>query len=297
MIRFPFTSLQQLNLDWIMEQLHKMLKFMPMDGVSGDVLQRNADGAVWQPIPALSISIHDMTQITEPVAANDELPIYDNSLQGNYKATVSDIMQQAPVQSVNGQSGNPVLTYSDVGAMPAGYTPPVTSVNSKTGAVVLTASDVGALPTGTFIPSDTTDLTNGAGYVTAAGAAAAAPVQSVNNKTGAVVLSASDLSAADVAYEPTYLGNIHSQPKLLIFSASSSFLLVTNGGNTNRQGLYIIFCTSSGSPVITTVSSASQLTLTGATGTLRIEAANDLIATIIPLDDTTRNRITVTNYP
>lgn len=71
----------------------------------------------------------------------------------------------------------------------------VDSVNGKTGAVVLTASDVGALPSSTSIPSKTSDLTNDSGYVNAAGAASAAPVQSVNGKTGTVVLNASDVGA------------------------------------------------------------------------------------------------------
>lgn len=74
-------------------------------------------------------------------------------------------------------------------------TVPVQSVNSKTGAVVLSASDVGALPSNTAIPSKTSDLTNDSGFVNASGAAAAAPVQSVNSKTGAVVLTASDVGA------------------------------------------------------------------------------------------------------
>lgn len=147
-IRFPFSSLQQLNLDWIMEQLHKMLQFMPMNGVAGDVLQRNVDGAVWMPLTSVSLDIHSMSTIPE-VEGADELAIYDNSLQGNYKGTVADILALVPVSSVNGQ----------------------------TGAVVLS------------IPSDTSDLTNGAGFVDAAGAAAAAPVQSVNGQTGAVIVS------------------------------------------------------------------------------------------------------------
>lgn len=45
------------------------------------------------------------------------------------------------------------------------------------------------------IPSKTSDLTNDSGFVDAAGAAAAAPVQSVNGKTGAVVLDATDVGA------------------------------------------------------------------------------------------------------
>lgn len=74
-------------------------------------------------------------------------------------------------------------------------TVPVQSVNGKTGAVVLDAEDVGALPDDTPIPSKTSELTNDSGFVNASGAASAAPVQSVNGKTGAVVLAASDVGA------------------------------------------------------------------------------------------------------
>lgn len=55
----------------------------------------------------------------------------------------------APVQSVNGQTGDVMLTAADVGALPDSYTPPaapVQSVNGQTGAVTLAAADVGALP-------------------------------------------------------------------------------------------------------------------------------------------------------
>ena len=64
----------------------------------------------------------------------------------------------------------------------------VTSVNGQQGAVVLDAADVGALPASTVIPDSTSDLINDSGFVNAAGAAAAAPVQSVNGQTGAVVI-------------------------------------------------------------------------------------------------------------
>ena len=66
----------------------------------------------------------------------------------------------------------------------------VNSVNGQTGDVVLTASDVGALPDSTVIPDSTSDLVNDSGFVDAAGAAAAAPVQSVNGQTGAVTITA-----------------------------------------------------------------------------------------------------------
>lgn len=157
--------MQQFNLDWIMQQLHKMLQFMPMNGVAGDVLQRNVDGAVWMPLTSVSLDIHSMSPIPE-VEGSDELAIYDNSLQGNYKGTVADILALVPSS-------------------------PVSSVNGQTGAVVLS------------IPSDTSDLTNTAGFVDAAGAAAAAPVQSVNGQTGAVTVPTINNVGATEISSPT----------------------------------------------------------------------------------------------
>ena len=85
---------------------------------------------------------------------------------------------------------------SDVGALPNTYTPPVTSVNTKTGAVSLTASDVGAysLPS-TGIPSNDLSSAVQLSLSKADTALQTAPVTSVNTKTGAVTLSASDVGA------------------------------------------------------------------------------------------------------
>lgn len=146
---FPYSSMQEINLDWILTKIKNILRFVPDDGAVGQILRRTAHGAEW----------------------SDE--------QGGGGGAVS---------SVNGQTGAVVLTASDVGALPDTYVAPVDSVNGQTGAVVLDAGDVGALPDTTVIPSDTSDLTNTAGFVNAAGAAAAAPVQSVNGQTGAVVI-------------------------------------------------------------------------------------------------------------
>lgn len=76
--------------------------------------------------------------------------------------------------------------------------PSVHAIAGKTGNVTLTASDVGADPAGTAsgalaaheVASDPHPQ-----YTTAAQAASAAPVQSVNTQTGAVVLGAADVGA------------------------------------------------------------------------------------------------------
>lgn len=69
---------------------------------------------------------------------------------------------------------------------------PVSSVNGKSGAVNLSASDVGALPSSTVIPSKTSDLTNDSHFITAS----EAPVQSVNEQTGAVTIPTATTSSA-----------------------------------------------------------------------------------------------------
>ena len=127
----------------------------------------------------------------------------------------------APVQSVNGKTGNVSLSAQDVDALPSNtpihnvpsggtsgqvltkssnsdyaleWTSPsgsVSSVNGKTGAVVLNAEDVGALPNNTVIPTKTSELTNDSNFITSS----QAPVQSVNGQTGTVILSASDVGA------------------------------------------------------------------------------------------------------
>lgn len=80
------------------------------------------------------------------------------------------------VNSVNGKTGDVVITKSDVGlsnvdnakqysaSNPPPY--PVTSVNNKTGVVTLNASDVNALPNTTVIPDKTSQLDNDSGYIT-----------------------------------------------------------------------------------------------------------------------------------
>ena len=78
----------------------------------------------------------------------------------------------------------------------------VTSVNGKVGAVVLTAADVGADAAGTAaaaIAAHVAALDPHPQYTDAAEAAAAAPVQSVFGRVGAVIAVAADYTAAQVA--------------------------------------------------------------------------------------------------
>lgn len=94
---------------------------------------------------------------------------------------------------------------------------PVQSVNGQTGDVTLDASDVGALPDDTPIPEKTSDLQNDSGYVNQTQAANAAPVQNVNGKTGNVSLEASDVGA--LPDDTTYVSSFNGQTGPVTYQA------------------------------------------------------------------------------
>lgn len=111
---------------------------------------------------------------------------------------------QAPVQSVNNKTGAVSLTASDVGALPADTVIP--TVNNATLTIKRNSIDVGSFTANAAndvnidinVPTDKSDI--GLGNVDNVKQYSATnpppyPVTSVNNKTGAVVLSATDVSA------------------------------------------------------------------------------------------------------
>ena len=254
MIKFPFFQTQELNLDWIMLKLKEILKFMPLNGNVGDVLQRKPDGAAWEALSAVSMDIDSLASTTP--ASGDEIPIYDISAQGNRKITVADIQSGlvAPVTSVNTKTGAVVLDKTDIGlgnvANVAQYSAsnpppyPVTSVNGQTGdvvvqggggavssvngqigVVVLDAADVGALPDNTTIPTKTSDLNNDSGFITSAQAAAAAPVQSVNGQTGAVTIQTTPVDFVGGTTATFDKSDLVSTPSVTPASNISSFFV------------------------------------------------------------------------
>ena len=176
--KLPYSTMQQLNLDWILDRIRR---FLPDNGTKGQVLTRTKDGAAWVDPEAASGAVSSVNGKTGAVVltASDV-----GALPSSYQAPVTSVNGMTgdvvisgggAVDSVNGKTGEVVLTAADVGALPESYVPPaapVQSVNGQTGDVVLDAEDVGALPDS---------------YV--------APVQSVNGQTGAVVLDSSDIGA------------------------------------------------------------------------------------------------------
>ena len=90
-IRFPYFNLQQLNLDWILNEVKRIAGFMPQDGNVGDILTRKSDGAAWEQPAAVQVDIDGLPGDTQ-IMDNDELIFYDVSAQANRKIKPPDLM-------------------------------------------------------------------------------------------------------------------------------------------------------------------------------------------------------------
>lgn len=103
---------------------------------------------------------------------------------GRSPVTITGVVSNGGSSSSVSSSGGGAISMPDaVLFTPQNLTPSQQSI---------ARNNIGAFD-GEGIPTKTSELTNDSGFVTQATAAAAAPVQSVNGKTGAVVLKTSDL--------------------------------------------------------------------------------------------------------
>lgn len=165
----------------------------------------------------------------------------------------SDINAVPDTRTVNSKQLNEdiVLTPADIGALPDD-TVYVTTIDGESGTVTsnmvkyvsqtLTAAqkiqartNIGAgdgnynnLINKPSIPSKTSDITNDSGFITSA----QAPVQSINNKTGAVSLVASDIGAVSTSDVTTTLGS--STTKVPSEKAVSDAITAAGGGDMMR---------------------------------------------------------------
>ena len=175
----PYHSLQELNLDWILTKVKDMLRFLPDDGTVGQILRRTAHGAEWSDEQGAGGSVTSVNgqQGAVVLTAADVGALADTT---PIPTAVSDLNNDlgfvdaagaaaaAPVQRVNGQTGNVSITKGNVGlgnvdnvqqysaSNPPPY--PVTSVNGQTGAVSLTIPEANVsaagyckMPDGTLI--------------------------------------------------------------------------------------------------------------------------------------------------
>ena len=234
MFKAPYTSLQELNLDWLLTKVKNILRFVPDDGYVGQILRRTSSGAEWSDEQGGGGAVSSV-----------------NGQTGAVILTASDVgalpdSYTAPVDSVNGQTGTVVLDASNVGALPDTYTAPVDSVNGQTGTVVLDASDVGALPDTYTAPVDSVNGQTGTVVLGASDVGAlpdtyTAPVTSVNGQTGAVVIPTGGISGwgTDATFTFPFTPTKDGMAVVSISpqTSANSYMFVYKSGNTYMRGM------------------------------------------------------------
>lgn len=169
--KYPWTNLHELNLDWILSQIRQLTK---------QIAKFTGLTASAHSVPYGSGPTVDITGGTGNDPYNLDFGIPESA--------------SSAVNTVNGQSGDVVLTASDIGlgnvdnvqqysaTNPPPY--PVTSVNGQTGAVTVTAP--------------VTSVNGMTGDVIVSGGGGSGDVLSVNGKIGVVVLDKTDIGLGNV---------------------------------------------------------------------------------------------------
>ena len=169
--KYPWTNLHELNLDWILSQIRQLTK---------QIAKFTGLTASAHSVPYGSDPTVDVTGGTGNDPYNLDFGIPESA--------------SSAVNTVNGQSGDVVLTASDIGlgnvdnvqqysaTNPPPY--PVTSVNGQTGAVTVTAP--------------VTSVNGMTGDVIVSGGGGQGDVLSVNGQNGVVVLDKTDIGLGNV---------------------------------------------------------------------------------------------------
>lgn len=108
-IKFPFLTHQQLNLDWILQEIKRVMGFFPESGDPGTVLMKTEDGTSWEEIAAIDININGVPEDTE-LSDTDKLIFYDISASANRKITAPNLLNSmmsngTPLMDGTGSAG------------------------------------------------------------------------------------------------------------------------------------------------------------------------------------------------
>ena len=173
---------------------------------ANDIPVKSVDGATGDVVTnAVKTTVQALTD-AQKQQARENIGAGTSSFDGDYNGLTNKPTIPTKTSELSNDSG--FITEANI---------PVKSVNGKTGDVTLDAKSVGALPDTTVVPSKTSELDNDSGFITDAAltgyakttdiptktsqldndshyiTASEAPVQSVNTKTGVVVLTQDDV--------------------------------------------------------------------------------------------------------
>lgn len=108
-IKWPYATMQQLNLDWILTEIKRVLGFFPDSGDPGTVLMKTEDGTAWEELEAVDININGVPEDTE-LTDTDKLIFYDVSSSANRKITAPNLLNSmmsngTPLMDGTGSAG------------------------------------------------------------------------------------------------------------------------------------------------------------------------------------------------
>ena len=108
-IKWPYATMQQLNLDWILTEIKRVLGFFPESGNPGTVLMKTEDGTAWEELEAADININGVPEDTE-LTDTDKLIFYDVSSSANRKITAPNLLNSmmsngTPLMDGTGSAG------------------------------------------------------------------------------------------------------------------------------------------------------------------------------------------------
>ena len=108
-IKWPYATMQQLNLDWILTEIKRVLGFFPEDGNPGTVLMKTEEGTAWEELAAVDININGVPEDTE-LTDTDKLIFYDVSSSANRKITAPNLLNSmmsngTPLMDGTGSAG------------------------------------------------------------------------------------------------------------------------------------------------------------------------------------------------
>lgn len=108
-IKWPYANMQQLNLDWILTEIKRIMGFFPDEGETGTVLMKTDEGTAWEELPAIDININGVPEDTE-LTDTDKLIFYDVSSSANRKITAPNLLNSmmsngTPLMDGTGSAG------------------------------------------------------------------------------------------------------------------------------------------------------------------------------------------------
>lgn len=108
-IKWPYATMQQLNLDWILTEIKRVMGFFPETGNPGEVLKKTEDGTEWEPLEAVDLNINALPEDTE-LTDTDKLVFYDLSASANRKITAPNLLNSmmsngTPLMDGTGSAG------------------------------------------------------------------------------------------------------------------------------------------------------------------------------------------------